>query len=506
MRTIESTSVITDTPAQVVARTVHAERLRIVATLTRVTGDWNLAEDCFQDAIERALDRWQTDGVPDNPAAWITTTARNRALDVLRRRQTEHDKLQKVHTLATLGESHDGDGDGYAENDIDDQLRLLFMCCHPALPLPGRVALTLKTVTGLSTREVARAFLVSEATMGQRLLRVRNKITNAGISFRLPPAHRMAERTAGVLSVVYLLFNEGYAATEGEPFRDELSLEAIRLADLLTELLPLDDEVHTLRALLCFQNARRRARVDADGELVTMEEQDRSRWDTAQIASGLDSLILARSIGAVPGYYRLQAEIAALHATALDAASTDWVGIVAKFDALIDLHPSPVISLNRAIAVGFRDGPDAGLALLADLEATGDLAEYPLLPAVRADLLRRANRPQEAVAAYRQAICTAGTEAERRLLLRKLHEIAPARLAPSRGSTSPRSGRRRHRRPPRRRWPRGRAAALASRPARGGPCRGRRARRPRWPARSSQPSTAAGSSRVNGSSPCAARA
>src|SRR4051812_43124341 len=390
--------------------------------MTRITGDWNLAEDCFQDAIERALDRWAADGVPDNPAAWITTAARNRALDVLRRRQTEHDKLEKVHTLAKLQEPDRDRGD---EDYGDDQLRLLFMCCHPALPLPGRVALTLKTVTGLSTREVARAFLVSEATMSQRLLRVRNKITNAGISFRTPPAHRLAERTAGVLSVVYLLFNEGYAATEGEPFRDELSLEAIRLADLLTELLPLDDEVHSLRALLCFQNARRAARVDADGELVTMEEQDRARWDTVQIASGLDSLILARAIAGSPGYYRLQAEIAALHATALDAASTDWSGIVAHFDALIDLHPSPVIALNRAIAVGFRDGPDAGLALLADLEADRDLESYPLLPAIRADFLRRANRREEAIAAYRQAISTASTEAEQRLLQRKLHELAP---------------------------------------------------------------------------------
>jgi RNA polymerase sigma-70 factor (ECF subfamily) len=283
----------------------------------------------------------------------------------------------------------------------------------------------LKTVTGLSTREVARAFLVSEATMSQRLLRVRNKISNAGISFRSPPPHRMAERTAGVLSVVYLLFNEGYAATEGEPFRDELSLEAIRLADLLAELLPLDDEVHALRALLCFQNARRAARVDADGELVTMEEQDRSRWDTTQIASGLDSLILARTIGGPPGYYRLQAEIAALHATALDAASTDWAAIVANFDALVDLHPSPVISLNRAIAVGFRDGPETGLALLAELETDGGLESYPLLPAVRADFLRRANRPKEAVAAYHQAVLQAGTEAERRLLQRKLRQIAP---------------------------------------------------------------------------------
>jgi len=263
--------VSSEAAGQAVARTARAERLRIVATLTRVTGDWNLAEDCFQDATERAIERWSIDGIPDNPAAWITTTARNRAMDALRRRHVEHDKLEKVYTLARVEDDRDGAGEHDAESLGDDQLRLLFMCCHPALPAAGRVALTLKTVTGLTTREVARAFLVSEATMSQRLLRVRNKITNAGITFRMPPPHRLAERTAGVLSVVYLLFNEGYAATEGQPFRDELSLEAIPLADLLTELLPLDDEVHALRALLCFQNARRMARVGTDGELVTME-------------------------------------------------------------------------------------------------------------------------------------------------------------------------------------------------------------------------------------------
>ena len=421
---------ITDAAAHAVSRTTRAERLRIVATLTRITGDWNLAEDCFQDATERALDRWSTDGIPDNPGAWLTTTARNRALDVLRRRQTEHDKLEKVHTLAELERTPDDAGDDTAagnpdaETYGDDQLRLLFMCCHPALPLAGRVALTLKTVTGLSTREVARAFLVSEATMSQRLLRVRNKITNAGISFRSPPPHRVAERTAGVLSVVYLLFNEGYAATEGEPFRDELSLEAIRLADLLTQLLPLDDEVHSLRALLCFQNARRAARVDAHGDLVTMEEQDRSLWDTEQIASGLDSLIIARSIRDTPGYYRLQAEIAALHSTAVDAASTDWVAIVARYDDLLALHPSPVIALNRAIALGFRDGPDDALVELTRLEATGDLDTYPLMAAVRADLLRRADRVDEAIVAYRLAVQSAGSDAERRLMQRRIEEIS----------------------------------------------------------------------------------
>ena len=411
----------TDSVAAAVSRAVRAERLRIVASLTRITGDWNLAEDCFQDATERALERWSSDGIPDNPAAWLTTAARNRALDVLRRQQTEHDKLRMVHALAELEQPTDAGGD--ADRYGDDQLRLLFMCCHPALPLAGRVALTLKTVTGLSTREVARAFLVSEATMGQRLLRVRNKIVNAGITFRSPEPHRLADRTAGVLAVVYLLFNEGYAATGSEPLRDELALEAIRLADLLTELLPDDDEVHALRALLCFQNARRAARVDAAGELLTMEEQDRAQWDYEQIASGLDSLAAARSSGQAPGYYRLQAEIAALHATAPDAASTDWSGIVANYDALIELHPSPVIMLNRAVAVGFRDGPEAGLDLLAQVEAMGDLQFYPLLAAVHADLLRRAGRADEAIVAYGRAIEQAATDAERRLFQRRLDEL-----------------------------------------------------------------------------------
>ena len=396
---------------------MRSERLRIVASLTRITGDWNLAEDCFQDAVERALERWSTDGIPDNAAAWLTTSARHRALDVLRRRQTEHEKLRKVYELAELELSIDG---GDADRFGDDQLRLLFMCCHPALPLAGRVALTLKTVTGLSTREVARAFLVSEATMSQRLLRVRTKIAHAGISFRTPEPHRLAERTAGVLLVVYLLFNEGYATTAGETFRDELAIEAIRLADLLTELLPDDDEVHALRALLCCQHARRAAREDEAGELLTMEEQDRGQWDRELIASGLESLAVARASNRPPGYYRLQAEIAALNATAPDAPSTDWNGIVAAYDALLEMHASPVIFLNRAVAVSFRDGPEAGLALLAEVEATGDLEFYPLLAAVRADLLRRADRRDEAVAAYRHAIDQAATDVERRFLERRL--------------------------------------------------------------------------------------
>ncbi|WP_239000875.1 RNA polymerase sigma factor [Jiangella asiatica] len=407
-----------------VANAVAAERLRIVASLVRITGDWELAEDCVQDAAARALERWPDDGVPANPAAWLTTAARRRAVDVLRRRQTEREKLRELHALSEL--ERDVTGDDVPGPYGDDRLRMLFACCHPALPMAGRVALTLKSVAGLSTREIARAFLVSEATMGQRLLRTRNKIAHAGIGFRVPEPHRLAERTASVLAVIYLVFNEGYAATEGERFRDDLATEAIQLTALVSELLPGDDEVHGLRALLLLQNSRRAARTDAVGDLVTMEEQDRGRWDGAQIAAGLESLAAARATGRPPGWYRLQAEIAALHATAASPADTDWVRIVMAYDALLALNPSPVVALNRAIAVGFRAGPEAGLAELSELETGGGLADYPLVPAVRADLLRRAGRYREAAAAYVVAIDAAGTEPERRLLRRRLREVGGA--------------------------------------------------------------------------------
>ncbi len=347
------------------------ERLRIVATLIRITGDWELAEDCVQDAVERALSRWPEEGVPDNPAAWLTTTARRRALDVLRRRRTEQEKLREVQAMAELESGLEKGEDPSAYGD--DRIKLLFACCHPALPLAGRVALTLKTVSGLSTREIARAFLVSEPTMGQRLLRTRNKIANAGISFRVPEPHRLAERTAGVMSVIYLVFNEGYAATEGETRRTDLAAEAVELAGLVAELLPEDDEVHGLRALLLLQHSRRSTRTDAAGELVTLEQQDRSRWDRQQISTGLDALATARASGRPAGYYRLQAEIAAVHATAASASDTDWPRIVAAYDALLQLRPSPIVRLNRTVAVGLRDGPEAGLVLLAELETGGEL-------------------------------------------------------------------------------------------------------------------------------------
>ena len=298
---------------------------------------------------------------------------------------------------------------------FDDRLALLFMCCHPALPLAGRVALTLKTVTGLSTREIARAFVVTEATMSKRLLRTKQKITNAAISFRMPPAHRLAERTTGVLAVVYLLFNEGYAATEGETLRPDVASEAVRLAGLLAALLPDDDEVAGLHALLLLQHSRRDARAGDDGELLTMEEQDRDRWDRASIERGLAELDRARAHGRPAGPYRLQAEIAARHASAATAGETDWGSIVDLYDVLLEA-PNPVVALNRAVAIGFRDGPDAGLAALDEV----DLPGYHLVEATRAEFLRRAGRRREAAAAYRRALDLVGTDAERRLLERRL--------------------------------------------------------------------------------------
>jgi len=318
------------------------------------------------------------------------------------------------------------DADAVADYYGDDRLRLLYTCCHPALPLPGRVALTLKVVGGLSTRQIARAFLVTEATMSQRLLRAKTKIANAGIAFQVPAPHRLAERTAGVLSVIYLVFNEGYTAAEDPAGRDDLAAEALRLAALVARLLPEDDEARGLEALLLLQHARRAARTDPAGELVSMEDQDRSRWDQTMVAAGLASLRAARASVRRPGFYRLQAEIAAVHATAPSAAATDWAAIVTGYDALRQLRPSPVITLNRAVALGFRDGPAAGLSALAEVESAGELAGYHLLPAVRADLLRRAGRRDEAVEAYRAAIAATPSPAEQRFLERRVIEVLTA--------------------------------------------------------------------------------
>ena len=391
---------------------------RVVATLIRTTGDWDLAEECAQDAFALALQRWPRDGIPGRPGAWLTTAARNRAIDVLRRKAVGAAKLREVAAMSYEPEPPEAD-DGPVP---DDRLRLMFTCCHPALALEARVALTLRTLAGLTTAEIARAFLASEPTMAKRLVRAKQKIQNAGIPYRVPPAHLLPERTPGVLAVLYLLFNEGYSATAGANLvRQNLCAEAIRLARVLTALMPDEAEAGGLLALMLLHDARRAARLDAQGDLVTLEDQDRARWDKAKIAEGVAALEGALRRGQ-PGPYQVQAAIAACHATAATAADTDWAQIAALYEQLAWFLPTPVVELNRAVAVGMAQGPAAGLPLVAALEASGKLAGYHLLPATRADLLRRLGRRSEAAAAYRDALGLASTDAERRFLSRRLAE------------------------------------------------------------------------------------
>jgi RNA polymerase sigma-70 factor (ECF subfamily) len=391
--------------AEAIASAVAAERPAIIASLIRLTGDWDLAEDVVQDAVEQALRRWSDDGLPRSPGAWLTTVARNRALDLLRRRQTERAKLQEV-AMNEPAES------------TDDVLSLIFTCCHPALALESRVALTLKTIVGLSTAEIARSFLVSEATMSQRLLRTKRKITQAGIPYQVPAADVLGERVGGVLAVIYLIFNEGHSRRE-----DHLAHEARRLARLVVDLMPGEDEARSLLALISFQVARRATRFDDDGQLIPMEDQDRSRWDRELIAEATWQLRRAAGDGTPPGSYRLQAEIAKRHAQAVAAEATPWGEIVPLYDALLAARPSPVVALNRAIAIGFRDGFAAGLAELDRLDS-GQLSSYAALPATRADFLRRLGHAAQARAAYDEALAlTTPEQPERQLLLRRIAEL-----------------------------------------------------------------------------------
>jgi len=398
---------------------------RVVATLIRTTGDWDLAEECAQDAFAMALQRWPKDGIPGRPGAWLTTAARNRAIDVLRRKAVGAAKLREVAAMSYEPDPHPAYDSGTDHSGVpDDRLRLMFTCCHPALSLEARVALTLRTLAGLTTTEIARAFLASEPTMAKRLVRAKQKIQNAGIPYRVPPAHLLPERTPGVLGVLYLLFNEGYSATAGADLvRQNLSAEAIRLARVLARLMPDEPEAAGLLALMLLHDARRSARVDACGDLVTLEDQDRGRWDAAEISEGVSLLEHALRRGR-PGPYQIQAAIAACHATASTADRTDWPQIAALYGQLEQFLPTPVVELNYAVAVGMARGPAAGLPLVEALEASGKLAGYHLLPATRADFLRRLGRLPEAAAAYAEALELTSTDAERRYLTRRLAETS----------------------------------------------------------------------------------
>lgn len=407
---------------EAVAAAFREEWGQVVATLIRLTGDWDLAEECAQDAFTQALDRWRRDGVPRRPGAWLTTTARNRALDVLRREAVGAAKLREAAVLTRDEGPYDPGDDSDDSGLRDDRLRLIFTCCHPALPIEGRVALTLRTLAGLTTPEIARAFLVPEATMAQRLVRAKRKIRNAGIPYRVPPAHLLPERTTGVLGVLYLLFNEGYAATAGtELVRTDLCAEAIRLARVLARLMPDEPEVLGLLALLLLHDARRGTRVDAAGDLVTLEDQDRTAWDRTAIDGGTALLETALRRGR-PGPYQIQAAITACHTTAPTSDATDWVEIAALYRELTRCVPSAVVRLNRAVAVGMAEGPEAGLVLVDELEREGALAGYHLLPATRADLLRRTGRLPEAAEAYGHALELVENDTERRFLERRLAE------------------------------------------------------------------------------------
>lgn len=417
--------------AAAIARAYRHEWARVIATLARRLGDLDTAEEAAAEAFAVAVERWPVDGVPPNPGAWLTTTAYRKGIDRIRRESKRDAKQEEAHRLRDLDVAPAGDID-------DDRLRLLFTCCHPALAIESRVALTLRMVGGLTVPEIARAFLVQESAMGQRITRAKAKIRTAGIPYRVPAAAELPERVSGVLAVLFLVFNEGYLATGAgsDPVREDLTAEAIRLTRLVHDLLPDDGEVVGLLALMLLTEARRPARVSSTGELVTLVEQDRGSWDIGLVGEGHRLVRQRLDAGEAPGPYQLLAAINAVHTSAREARDTDWSQIVALYDQLARLDASPVVSLNRAIAVAEVDGPDVALALVDRLAES--LAGYHALHAARADLLRRLGRGREARAAYDRAIDLAGNSAEIAYLSRRRDQLGePRRAAATRDEGPP---------------------------------------------------------------------
>jgi RNA polymerase sigma-70 factor (ECF subfamily) len=422
-------SAVGEEATQAIARVFRAEQGGLLATLIRYVGDFQLAEDAVHDAVATALAVWPVEGVPPNPGGWLTTTARRKAIDRVRRERNLAEKTAALQTIADL-ERRTRESGTPAASDTgsttaleDDRLRLIFTCCHPALAPEAQVGLTLRTLGGLTTDEIARAFLVSEPTLAQRLVRAKKKIRDARIPYRVPPDHELPARLSTVLGTLYLIFNEGYAATSGDSLvRQDLCSEAIRLSRLLVALMPKAPEALGLLALMLLHASRRDARVSADGELILLEEQDRGRWDHSMIREGTDLLDDALRLGPA-GQYVVQAAIAALHAQAPRADETDWAQIAALYRRLVQLNDSPVIELNRAVALAMADGPHAGLRILDELGRQGELERYLYFHAARADLLRRAQRYAAAADAYRRALELVGNEPERRFLERRLREV-----------------------------------------------------------------------------------
>ena len=399
-----------------ITRAHHEEWARVVATLTRHFGDLDVAEEAAAEAFATAVERWPADGVPPNPGGWLTTTARRKALDRIRRDNKRDDKQKQAQMM------YDDPPDFLGAVD-DERLRLIFTCCHPALASEARVALTLRMVGGLTVPEIARAFLVQEATMGQRITRAKAKIKAARIPYRVPSADDLPGRVSGVLAVLYLVFNEGYLASgpDTDPVRHDLTAEAIRLARLLRALMPGDGEVAGLLALMLLTEARRTARVSANGELVTLDEQDRGAWDAALVAEGHRLVRERLATGQAPGRYQILAAINAVHTSARDVRDTDWSQVVALYDQLFRLDPSPIVALNRAVAIAELDGPDVALGIVDRLQ--DELVDYHAYFAARADILRRLGRSEESRAAYDRAIALAGNTAETAYLTRRRDQL-----------------------------------------------------------------------------------